>query len=287
MPAFNAVDEVLAAFPWLAELGNEIYNVLVQGIRDNEPVDVIVQQVRDTNAYRQRFPGLAQRREAGFPAITEADYLEVESGYLEQLRNFNVLGTLGLDSTESFRNFASEMIGQDVSVGELNRRLDRASALATDVSDTVQQAFRDFYGAPVSDDALITYFLDPDRGISVIEDQLAAATIGGEALSRGLNINRTRAEILRREGVTADLARQGFADIAREQPVLRRLAQIHNTAALSQEELEQFFFHEDPDVGARRARTFQQALAEFQEGSPATRSREGGLAELLEPRRTV
>lgn len=287
MPAFNAVQTVLAQFPWLRELGNEVFRILERGIRENDPIDVIIQNVRDSRTYRRRFAGLITRQEEGFPAITEAEYLETERGMFEQLRNFNVLGTLRLRPTGRFRKFAAEKIGQDVSVAELNRRLDRAVGLARDASGFVQEAFIRFYGAPVSQDALITFFLDEDRGLELIENQLAAATIGGEALSRGLQINRTRAEILRREGVTADLARQGFADIAREQPVLKRLAEIHEITPLSQVELEEFFFHEDPEVGARRARVFSQSLAQFQAGGAAQRTREGGLQELLERNRTV
>lgn len=289
MPAFDAVETVRAQFPWLNELGEEIYQILVNGITMNDPVDVVVQNVRDSSTYKARFKGLIARQTAGLPAINEAEYLDIETGYLEQLRNFNVLGTLGLTSTESFREFAAEKIGQDVAVAELNRRLDRATGLARNASDTVQDTFTQFYGSPVSEDALVAYFLDPDLGLSVIEEQLAAATIGAEALSRGLQINRTRAEILKREGVTADLARQGFADIAREQPVLSRLAQIQQVTPLGQQELEEFFFHEDPKVAERRNRTFSQALAQFQSGGGGTpqRTREGGLMELIDPNRTV
>ena len=133
----------------------------------------------------------------------------------------------------------------------------------------------------------MVYFLDPDRGLDIIQDQLAAAQIGGEAFRHGLNVSRTRAEILRREGVTLDLARQGFSDIAREQPVLQRLARIANTTPITQEELEDFFFHEDPDIARRRFQTFDRALSEFQEGGARNVTREGGLGELVERRRTV
>lgn len=284
---FDAVQEVLAIFPWLRELGDEVYRIIVDGVQANEPSSVIVQQVRDSNTYRQRFKGLAMRQEKGLPAISEAEYLETERGYLNQLRNFNVLGTLGLNSTEAFREWASEKIGGDVSVQELNARLDRGAGLARDASDFAQDAFRQFYGAPVSEDALLVYFLDEERGLDIIQDQLAAAQIGGEAFRHGLQINRTRAEILRREGVTLDLAREGFADIAREQPVLERLAEIANTDPISQQQLEEYFFHEDPDVAQKRYRIFSESLAQFQGGGARNVSRSGGLGELVDRNRSV
>lgn len=281
---FNAVTEVLASFPWLANLGDEIYNILVQGVLLNEPADVIVQNVRNTTAYKTRFEGMAKRQAAGLPAITEAEYLEMESGMKGQLREFNILGTLGLDNETAFRKWAAERIGLDVSVAEINRRLDRGVAIAQDVPDETLQAFQSFYGVQPTQDALLVWALDPQRGVNIIEDQIAAATIGGEALRYGLNITRTRAEILRKEGVTADLAKQGFSDIARESPVLTRLAQIHSLTPLNQTELEEFFFHEDPKIAQRRNQTFSKALAEFQSGSPAQRSRQGGLQEFAERR---
>lgn len=285
--AFNAVEEVLAQFPWLNELGSEIYNIIVDGITNADPAAVIVQNVRESETYRHRFQGLVQRRQAGLPAITEREYLEVEQGYLNQLRNFNIQGTLGLTDSETFRAFAGDMIGKDVSVQEFNQRLDRGVALARDTSEEVLRAFQEFYGVTPTEDALLVYHLDPERGTDIIEDQIATAQVGGEAFRHGLNISRTRAEILRREGVTADLARQGFADVAQEEPVLRRLAQIHNFKPLSQEEIEEFVFHEDQEVAQRRRRTLQTALAEFQGGGSFNRSRTGGLGELIDLGQTV
>lgn len=284
--AFNAIEEVYAIFPWLAQLGDEIYQTLVNGILNGDPSAVIIQQVRDTNSYKTRFAGLEGRAQAGLPAITEAEYLELEVGYKNQLRNYNILGTLGLLDQTEFQNFAANLIAGDVSVQEFNFRLDRGVALMRDSSEFIQSAFQEWYGAPVSEDALLVYFLDQERGVDIIEDQLATATIGGEAFKHGLNITRTRAEILRREGVTADMARQGFADVAAEQPVLSRLAQIHNTTPLSQQDLEDFFFHEDAEVAEKRYRTFTTALSAFQEGGARNVNQEGGLGELVDRKRT-
>lgn len=285
--AFNAIEEVYAIFPWLTSLGDEIYQTLINGILNGEPSAVIIQNVRNTTSYKTRFAGIQTRTASGLPAISEAEYLAEEQGYRNQLRHYNILGTLGLNDEESFRQFAADLIGKDVSVQEFNFRLDRGVALMRDSSEFIQSAFQEWYGAPISDDALLVYFLDPDRGLDIIEDQIATATIGGEAFKHGLNITRTRAEILRKEGVTADMARQGFADVASEEPVLSRLAQIHNTKALTQTELEDFFFHEDAAVAERRYRTFSTALAAFQTGGARNTTQAGGLGELIDQDRTV
>ncbi len=285
--AFNAVAEVFALFPWLRELGDEVFAVITAGVTENLPFAVIEQNIRGTEAYKKRFAGLLQRQAAGLPATSEAEYLQIESGYLSQLRNYNVLGTLGLSDTDAFRAFAADQIGKDVSVQELNRRLDAGVALSRDSSEFVQQAFEEFYGVRITEDALLVYFLDPDLGLDLIEDQLVTARIGGSAFRFGLNVSQTRAEILRQSGVSADLARQGFSDIAREEPVLSRLASIHRFNPLSQQELEEFFFHDDAEVSQRRNQIFTTALAAFQEGGARNVSREGGLGELVDRNRGV
>lgn len=280
MPAntdFDAVEAVLAANPWLKELGMPIYRLIVRMITDNEPPDIIVAEVRDTDIYHKRFGGMAVRDRAGYNPISEAEYLALEDGYRQQLREFGVLHFF----KDDFEGLSDGWIGRDVSVSELNRRLDAGQALVSDSEQLVRDAFQTFYGVDISPDTLLLYFLDEKRGLADLEDQVATSIIGGEAFRYGLNITRTRADILRRSGVDENMARQGFSNVARELPTINRLAQIHRFTPLSQQELEGFFFHEDPNVGARRAATFSQAVAEFQGGAPAQRTRAGGLMELL------
>lgn len=282
---FDVVEQVLAENPWMRELEG-IYDLLTELVIQDTPTPSIAAQIRDTQVWRDRFSGITQRQQAGLEAIDEATYLQLESGYYAQLREAGILGTLGLNNTSRFREWAAERIGANVSVGEINRRIDQGIAIAHDAAPIAQQTFRDFYGVEVSDDALLLWALDEDKGLQEIERQIAAARVGAEAFRFGLNITRTRAELLQREGITADFARRGFADVAREEPQLRRLARIHSTTELAQEELEDFFFHEDPEVQRRRQRTFSQALAEFQ-GTPGGVSRDGGLSALVDRNRTV
>lgn len=281
---FNAVTAIMQQYPWLAQLGQNITQLMVDQVQVGAPYESIVAQIRQTPEYQQRFPGMNARIQSGYNPITEAEYLALEDAYQSQLRSYGVLGILAPDSTAE-KNLFADFIGNDVSVSELNRRLDIGTAIVADMAPTVQTAFKEFYGVEISPDALLTYALDPELGQNVIEDQLAAATIGGEAYRYGLNITRTRAELLRREGVTANIARQGFASVAQEQPMLEKLARIHSFSPLTQNELENFFFHEDPNVGARRARIFTQALADFQ-GSTASLSRQGGLTEFADLNRS-
>ncbi len=202
--------------------------------------------------------------------------------YQTQLRNYEVYDLL-FSSDSDFKSWAAEQIGQDISNQELSIRLDRGWA-SVENNAQVTEAFQQFYGVTPSKPALLLYFLDPEKGTYEIEREVAAAIIGGEALSYGLNISRTRAELFASQGVTQQMARAGYADIAREEPLLQDLARIHRFTPLTQTDLEDFFFHEDPEVAKRRATTFNTALAQF---SGPTADTGSGFPELLDIRRTV
>lgn len=277
---------IRARFPWLEQLPG-IFKLIRERVIDDIPEELIVEEVRDTEVYKKRFAGMLGRAEKGLPQITEAEYLNTEEAIMEQLEQFKVRGVLGLQGISKFRAFAADMIGKDVSVQELNRRLDFGTAIAREVAPRVRSAFQRFYGVEPTEDALLLWALDAEQGIQEIENQIMSARIGSEALRFGLNITRRRAELLEAEGVDAQLAAQGFADVAREQGTLARLAEIHDIDPLSQRELEEFFFHEDPEVAQQRSRIFNQALAEFRAGGPARTTREGGLAALVEREQAI
>lgn len=264
-------------FPWLAEIPN-ISRQITQWLTEGLNPQLIPLKVRDTMEYKWRFPGMTVRTANKLNPISEAEYLSLERAYYQQLHSFGL--TAYADPT-AFGQFAGMLIGKDISVSELNSRLDLAFATVFDTGQQVKDAFQAYYGVTLSDIDLASYFLDPDKGLAEIEDKVLTAQVGGEALRFGLTVSRNRADELRRAGITPELAKAGFADVASEMPQLSRLASIHAFSPLSQTQLEDFFFHEDPTVGKSRAQIFTRALAEFQGSVTGRRTAQGGLAELL------
>lgn len=267
--------DLMGLFPWMAEIPG-IESILQQGLIEGLSPEILAQRVRQSPFYLERFPGMAARKAGGLSAISEAEYLALERGYAAQLRTFGATGLI----TDSKATFAG-WIAKDVSVSELNSRLDMAYAAVYDTGSQVKAAFQAFYGIALNDQDILGYFLNPDEGLSQIEDKVLTAQVGGEALRFGLSITRVRADELRRAGITPDLAKTGFADVAAELPMLGKLAAIHAFSPLSQTQLENFFFHDDPTVGSKRAQVFTRALAEFQGSITGRRTNQGGLAELL------
>ena len=170
---------------------------------------------------------------------------------------------------------------------ELSVRLDKGYATMVDSALGVKETFREFYGIEIDDATLLTYFLDRDLGLLEMERVIGASKVGGAAMKYGLNITRTRAELLSGEGITEEMARRGFADVAREAPQLETLARMHSFNPLSQEDLESFVFHEDPGVMRRRRRIFDTALASFAGSGASSVTAQGALSELVDLDRSV
>lgn len=279
--SFNAVQAIWEAFPWLKQLGPDIFELVTQMVIGDTPASVIASEIRKTEQYKVRFAGMARRTERDLSPITEAEYLESEDTYRTLLREYGVLGFYG-DTEADFRRFAAGQIGADVSPAEMSRRLDAGVAQVIDAGVEVQDAFEQFYGFRPTENLLLLHALDPDRGLREIENQLQTVLIGGEALRYGLNITRIRSEMLAQSGISREMARSGFADVAREKSQLQTLARLHSITPLSQTDLEDFFFHDDPEVLKQRFRVFETALSEFSGGAPQRTTRSGGLVELVD-----
>lgn len=269
-------------FPWLAEIPNitrQITNWLVEGIAP----ELIPLKVRDTMEYKWRFPGMTERKNRKLNPISEAEYLNLERAIYQQFHQFGLYQYIQPDV---FRNMSSMIIGRDVSITELNSRLDLAFATVFDTGQEVKDAFMAYYGVALTEHDLVSYFLDPDKGLAAIEDKVLTARVGAEATRFGLSVTRNRADELRRAGITPELAKEGFANVAAEQPMLRKLAAIHAFAPLTQSQLEDLFFHSDPLVGQQRSELFARSLSEFEGSITGRRSPTGGIAELLAGDRT-
>ena len=283
--SFDAVEEIRIAFPWLEQIP-DLYPFITDLVLDDTPPEVIAARVRETEAYKVRFPGMQERISKGLGPINESEYIEMEDSYRNLLREYGVLGYYA-STEDELRQLSAGLIGSDVSPAEMSRRLDSGFAQVVDAGEEVKQAFQQFYGFAPTDELLLLHALDPERGVREIENQLQTVYIGGEALRYGLNITRTRAEMLSQSGISREMARTGFADVARETPQLQTLARLHNLGPLSQTDLENFFFHEDPDVQRQRFKVFESALNEFRGAAPAATTSEGALLELVDRRRSL
>jgi hypothetical protein len=242
-------------------------------------------RVRQSDPYKDRFPGMAALSEAG-RAISEATYIEMERGYIE-IMNAADIDPGFYDEPSDF----GALIGGDVSVNEFNQRVALAVEATTRMTSEVREELATYY-PEVTDGDLTAYYLDPERATNIFEERekIGAARIGGIAVETGFgSVSRQTAERLRAAGVTETAARRGFQAIApstlaeetasesldRDPVTGRPMASLavvgqQKSGNITPEELVGAEFGTDPQAARRIEARRQRRLAAFaQRGGPA------------------
>lgn len=206
---------------------------VLQLLQDGYTTEAIPILLQDTSAYKQRFAGNEERRKAGLPVLAPGEYLAAERSYR------NVMQAAGLPAGfyDDYSDFAG-FIGRDVSPVEVQRRVDSALIASNNVDQTWVDQFQEYYG--IGREHLASYFLDPERGMDVLNKALRGTTIGTAARERGINVDKGMAEQF---GIAADENNYGrqagqFAEFARTGG---KLGQIYGTDYTTQMAGEQVF----------------------------------------------
>jgi LysM repeat protein len=149
-----------------------------------------------TDAYKARFPGMADLAKAG-RAVNEATYISMEKGMT------SILKAYGLDdkifgTTEKL----GAVIANQVSVAEYEQRVSIAADKVKKNSD-VLASLNEFYGVDIT--GAISYLLDPKLGMDIVKKQIRAAEIGAAADMYKFDLDKAAAESYINVSGTADL----------------------------------------------------------------------------------
>ena len=220
-------------------------------------------------AYAKRFAANFERIKAGKPALSEGDYLTAERSYARALQG---MGVSKLATRANFNKF----ISGDVSVDEVVDRVNIAINRIENAPKATKDALAQFY-PKLSVLDIAEAVLDPEITLPALRRQVAAAEVGGGAITAGLGITQARAEELSAMGVTGAQAREGFQTVAEVVPAARRLSDIYRETPLTQAEVESEVFKTSGALEARRKR---QSLAEREVASFSGRAgaTQGALA---------
>jgi len=167
--ALTIIKDALADYG-LDGLSADAYRFLMEGAS----TESVMIQLKETEQFQERFKGMETRRQQGLPAISPAEYIRLERGYRQAME------TAGLpegfyDSPDDFAGF----IGNDVSEAEMTQRVSMASAAVSNVNPELKNQLQEMYGIGTENDGeLVAYFLDPDRGVNVIEQRLQMESAG-------------------------------------------------------------------------------------------------------------
>jgi len=165
-------------------------------IRGESPT-ALAMRIRTTDEYKARFPGMAQRRELGLPAISETEYLGIERQYRSIMQAAKLPATFH-DAPEDF----DQWIAGDVSPQEFQERVTLAETARDSADQDTRRLLTEFYD--ISDGDLTAYYLDPTRAETIFEDRRQLESAGLAAASRqivGAALDVETAEALQQENV--------------------------------------------------------------------------------------
>lgn len=155
-----------------------------------------------------RFPAIRLRRQAGKPALTAAEIVNYEKNATDILRAAGLPQGF-YDTKDDF----TDLLVKDVSLNELNQRVNNGFAAVAKAPAQVREAFSQFFGAN-GDAALASYFLDGEKALPMLTQAVATAEVGGAGLQFGYGLGQQRAEQLARTGVDYGKAVQGFDNLS-------------------------------------------------------------------------
>lgn len=212
----------------------------------------ILQDLRQTDQYKQRFQANVIRQKNGLDPLPESTILSLENSYSQLSRQYGLPAEL-YSTPEHF----AQAIAGDVSPVEYEQRLrDGYDQVAQNPATAA--AFRQMYGVD-GDTALAMYFMDSERALPLLMRQEQAGTLGGVASKFGLSLTRDRAEQLIQGGATVANAPSAFASLTKIAPVFDETVTEHKDLTAQGEGLDSVF-----NQGGTGATDIQRRLDERQ-----------------------
>jgi len=146
--------------------------------------------LRTLPAYQKRFAGNKQRLSKGLNALSEENYLAQEDAYSQYL------GAAGQSSMGTRERYAT-LIGNAVAPTELGKRVNLAVDNVKNADPLITQQLKLYY-PQITDDKLVSYFLDPTQSLAELNKEVGTAQLGAGAigLGKGYDSSLTRAAAL-------------------------------------------------------------------------------------------
>lgn len=152
----------------------------------------------------------------------------------------------------------AQLIGNDVSLNELNSRIANSYARVQRAPELVRDVFNEWFGTD-GPSALASFFLDPDRAGLLLDKMVTQAEIGGYGRTFGLNLSSGRAGELASRGVTAQEAQRGFQTLEPESAYYDETITEGQDLTLEQEGVGATFGLEGDSAAKVRSRKDQRA----------------------------
>jgi hypothetical protein len=235
----------------LGSLVTDLRNLVIKG--DTQP-DTLSLALSQTDAYKTRFAGNAERMAKGLPELTPAQYIATEEQYRNTLQSYGLPSGF-YDKPADFTKF----IANDLSPAEIDARAKVAHDQYMAQPDDVKALWGQYFGT--KGDA-IAAILDPDVATSIIQDRATQVGIGAAAVQQGLTTNQARAQKFQQSGVTIAQARAAYQQIATAAPTDQAIAARFGTT-FDQGQEENDLLLGDGAAGAKRKTLYSEESGLF------------------------
>lgn len=239
----------------LGALADRAWQMYLEG----KPIEQIMLELRNTDEYRNRFPGMAALSKKG-RAISEAEYMQLESTYVSLFRQAGLPAGF-YDQSSDFASF----IGNEVSPVELSARLDEYKRITYELPPIVRAELGRQYGLTAGD--ITAYIIDPTRALPILHNQVLAAQSGAAARQAGFGLlTRGEAEQLAQFGVDFGSALQGFGQLTNMQQLFTPLVGDQGETGVTREQQLGAAFGGDALAAQKIANVARRRVATFEEG---------------------
>lgn len=248
--ALARIKDVLGQYG-LDSLSGFVWQSIVSGMSETQ----VLQAIRETPQFQQRFPAIAERQKKGLPALSPGEYVAYEQAATQMMRAAGLPSGF-YDNPDDFTKFLTA----DVSVKELSDRVDLARQAAYQAPAEVRTALRTQFG--LGDGDLAAYFLDSNRAVPLLQRTYNAAQIAGVSARTGYGTTAEQDYRLADLGVGADQAQAGFSALAQQQELFNPLAG-HNEGVITTDQQLAAAFAQNPEAQRAIERRRQERVAEF------------------------
>lgn len=169
------------------------WSEIVNGVSETQ----FFQDLRQRDAYKTRFSGMADRQAAGLPAISPGEYITYER------QAYQLMLAAGMPPEFRTREYFAKLIGQDRSINELSSSITNAYLAVAQAPPAVRQSFAEYFGGDGGDRALAAMILDGEHSGAALDRMAQEAVVGGTASAFGFHVGQGLAEQIVQRGLAA------------------------------------------------------------------------------------
>jgi hypothetical protein len=172
----------------------------------------ILLDMYQTPQFKARFPGIFERQAKGLPAVSPGDYVNYEDSLAQLESQYHITQGVLTGSKQ-----VAAFIGGDTSIQEVQNRVQNVYAAVNTYPPEVQQFWHENYGHG----SLLSWALDENTALPILEQQATAAQIGGTGAIAGINLSGNTAMRLAQIGVSASQAQNQFQNLNQQQDLFQ------------------------------------------------------------------